>query len=113
VTFFERRRMLMVHLRPSLICLALALPGPLPAYAADVKNGEALARRWCSPCHVVASDQSSPTGEAPPFSSIARTPDMNAGKIAHFLLHPHPKMPDMGFSRDAAADLAAYISSLK
>ena len=61
----------------------------------------------------MAGDQSGTTGEAPPFRVIARTPDLDAGKIALFVLQPHPKMPDMGLSREAAADLAAYISSLR
>jgi hypothetical protein len=52
-------------------------------------------------------------GEAPPFSTIARTPDLDAGKLALLLLLPHPKMPDMGLSRSNAADIAAYIASLK
>jgi hypothetical protein len=34
-------------------------------------------------------------------------------KIAFFLLELHPKMPDMGLSRREAADLAAYIATLK
>jgi hypothetical protein len=41
------------------------------------------------------------------------TPDLDGPKLALFLLSPHPKMPDMGLSRTAAGDLAAYISSLK
>lgn len=94
-------------------CLILAFVGPMPASAADAKNGETLARRWCSSCHVVAADQPGTTGEAPPFRAIARTPGLDAGGIALFLLQPHPKMPDMGLSRQAAADLAAYISSLR
>jgi mono/diheme cytochrome c family protein len=85
----------------------------MPASAADVGNGEALARRWCTSCHVVANDQPGPAGEAPPFRVIARTPDLDAGKLALFLLQPHPKMPDMGLSRQAVTDLAAYISSLR
>ena len=94
-------------------CLIWPMAGLIPASAADVRNGETLARRWCTSCHVVAGDQSGTTGEAPPFRVIARTPDLDAGKIALFLLQPHPKMPDMGLSREAAADLAAYISSLR
>ena len=42
-----------------------------------------------------------------------KTPGFDAGKVALFLLDPHPKMPDMGLSRTAAADLAAYIATLK
>jgi hypothetical protein len=45
--------------------------------------------------------------------TIAKTPDFDAAKIALFLLDPHPKMPDMALSRSEAADLAAYIVSLK
>jgi hypothetical protein len=51
---------------------------------------------------------------APPFPSIAKKPDFDAAKIALFLPDPHPKkMPDMGLSRKEAADLAAYIATLK
>ena len=38
---------------------------------------------------------------------------MDAPMLALFLLLPHPKMPDMALSRNEAADLAAYIVSLK
>jgi hypothetical protein len=38
-------------------------------------------------------------------------PNFDAAKIALFLLDPHPKMPNM--SRKEAADLAAYIATLK
>ena len=83
------------------------------AFAADANRGEELARRWCSSCHVVHADQKSAVIEAPPFETIARRPDFNTEAIAMFLQDPHPKMPDMGLSRDAAADLAAYIATLR
>lgn len=82
---------------------------PHVAAAADVAKGQTLAKRWCATCHVVASDQSSATGEAPPFAVIAKTPGLNADKLTKFLLSPHPKMPDMNLSRSEAGDLAAYI----
>jgi mono/diheme cytochrome c family protein len=95
-------------------CVMLAaLLAITPALAADPNNGERLARRWCSSCHVVATNQSGPTGEAPPFATIAREPDFTAAKLALFLLEPHPKMPNMQLSRTEAADLAAYIATLK
>jgi mono/diheme cytochrome c family protein len=90
-----------------------AILGVAPALAADPNNGERLARRWCAPCHVVASNQRVPTGEAPPFATLAAKPDFDVAKLAFFLLDPHPKMPDMSLSRMEAADLAAYIGSLK
>ena len=83
------------------------------ALAADADNGERLARRWCASCHVVAADQRGTTAEAPPFATIAKQPDFSAPKLAFFLLDPHPKMLNMQLSRTEAADLAAYISTLK
>lgn len=91
--------------------LAAATIAPA-AFAADPYNGERLARRWCAACHVVASDQRQVTGEAPPFAAIARRPGFDPGRIALFLLDPHPKMPDMSLTRFEAGDLAAYIATL-
>jgi mono/diheme cytochrome c family protein len=95
------------------ICCGLlgATAAPL-AFAADAYNGERLARRWCEPCHVVASDQRQVTGEAPPFATIARRPNFDPAKLALFLLDPHPKMPDMSLTRVEASDLATYIATL-
>jgi len=81
------------------------------AAAADVANGEILAKRWCATCHVVASDQQTANGQAPPFSAIGKTPELDPAKLALFLMLPHPKMPDMNLTRSEAADLAAYIAS--
>jgi mono/diheme cytochrome c family protein len=83
------------------------------AGAADPYEGGQIARRWCEPCHVVAPDQLGTTGEAPPFTEIAKRPGFDAGQVAMFLLDPHPKMPNMSLTRNEAGDLAAYIASLK
>ena len=55
-----------------------------PSFAADPDNGERLAHRWCTSCHVVASDQRGPTGEAPPFKTIAaqRSPTLMPGSVS-------------------------------
>jgi mono/diheme cytochrome c family protein len=90
----------------------LILAGAGAAAAADAQNGATLARRWCAPCHVVASDQRQPTGEASPFAAIAKRQKFDAAKVAFFLLLPHPRMPDMALSRSEAEDLAVYIGSL-
>jgi mono/diheme cytochrome c family protein len=83
------------------------------AAAADAANGEKLAKRWCASCHVVASDQQRGSTQAPPFSATAKRRGFDAGKLALYLLLPHPKMPDMNLSRQEAADLAVYISRQK
>jgi len=86
---------------------------PAGAWAADAANGKKLAERWCVTCHIVSQQQKSGTTQAPPFSEIAKRPHVDAPMVAFFLMNPHPKMPDMNLSRTEAADLAAYIVSLK
>jgi mono/diheme cytochrome c family protein len=97
--------------------IRLSLAGMIvaqPVSAADANNGFRLASRWCASCHVIAPSQSGPsTDQAPPFATIAARPDFDAVKLTLFLLNPHPKMPDMSLSRGEAADLSAYIGSLK
>jgi len=93
---------------------AAAIMATAPAFGADADNGRRLAHRWCEACHVVSATQRRiASDQAPPFSAIAKRPGIDAAKIALYLLNPHPKMPDMGLSRTEAADLAAYIASLK
>jgi mono/diheme cytochrome c family protein len=83
------------------------------ASAADAAKGEVLAKRWCATCHIVASDQQRGSTQAPAFSTIADRPSFDAGRVALFLLDPHPKMPDMNLTRAEAADLAAFIAAQK
>ncbi|MEO8321352.1 MAG: c-type cytochrome [Bradyrhizobium sp.] len=84
-----------------------------PSFAANPDQGETLARRWCTGCHLVAADQKAATTEAPPFASVAKRPGFDPAKIEFLLRDPHPKMPNMALSRDEAADIAAYIGTLK
>jgi|SRR5690242_6496036 len=95
--------------------LSLLVAGTLTGdvFAADARKGETLAKRWCANCHIVSVDQQRGTTQAPPFSAIAKKSDFNEGKLAYFLLNPHPKMPDMNLSRSEASDLAAYIGKQK
>jgi mono/diheme cytochrome c family protein len=93
---------------------AFAVMGlPSLAAAADAAVGKQLAERWCQSCHAIGANQPMAVTEAPAFASIARKPDFDETKVATFLLDPHPKMPDIGLSRSAAADLAAFIASQK
>jgi mono/diheme cytochrome c family protein len=84
-----------------------------PAAAGDAKAGKQLAERWCQSCHAIGANQPMAVTEAPPFATIAKKPSFDEAKIAVFLLEPHPKMPPIGLSREAAADLAAFIASQK
>lgn len=89
-------------------CLALGLAGP--ALATDPGNGEKLARRWCSECHVVAPDQARAQSDAPTFASISA--NRKVPEITGFLHQSHPRMPDMNLSRDEIADIIAYMHTL-
>jgi mono/diheme cytochrome c family protein len=91
-----------------LVVAAAGLSGSL-AMAADANHGADLAKRWCATCHVVNTEQKQASTDAPPFAVIARKSE----KIAFFLLDPHPKMPSFPLGRSEAADLAAYIGSLR
>lgn len=99
--------------RTPIVCLAAWMALASAAPAAEAEQGEVVARRWCATCHIVAPDQTRGSTQAPPFASIAGRQAFDAGKVALFLLGPHPRMPDMNLSRAEAADLAAYIATLK
>jgi len=96
----------------AMLVLVATTLGSIVANAADADHGRTLARRWCATCHVVAASQQRPTGEAPPFATIARRADFDATRLTNFLLDPHPKMPDMSLTRTEAADIVAYIATL-
>jgi mono/diheme cytochrome c family protein len=100
------------HVGRSIVLIASVVTTPALAAEADPVHGETLAKRWCTSCHLVGTDQKSASTDAPPFAVVANRPDFNTEKLAFFLLDPHPKMPNMSLSRTEAADLAAYISTL-
>jgi mono/diheme cytochrome c family protein len=103
----------MTRIIAGLLSLTILATPASEVRAADAGNGGRLAARWCAACHVVATDQSRGSTQAPPFSAIAKKPGLDAARIALFLLLPHPRMPDMNLSRSEAADLAAFIVSQK
>jgi len=81
------------------------------ALAANPDNGSALAKRWCTGCHLVSDDQVKGTDIAPSFASIAKRPDFSVEKLASFLLEPHPKMPNMALSPEETKDIAAFVAT--
>jgi mono/diheme cytochrome c family protein len=95
-----------------LIVAATAVAGSC-VEAADANHGADLAKRWCAACHVVDSGQTQASADVATFATIASKADFSPEKVAFFLLDPHPKMPSFPLSRTEAADIAAYISSLR
>jgi mono/diheme cytochrome c family protein len=87
--------------------------GASPVMAADAGHGADLAKRWCASCHLVESGQKQASADVPSFATIAARSDFSPEKVAYFLLDPHPKMPNFPLTRTEAADIAAYIGSLR
>ncbi len=82
------------------------------ASAADIKQGEQLAKQWCSNCHVIAGDQAKGGDTAPTFSAIAETAAARTDDLQAWLADPHPPMPNLNLTLYEIDDLLAYIESL-
>ncbi|MFO0998400.1 MAG: cytochrome c [Alphaproteobacteria bacterium] len=94
------------------LSLGIAAMGPLRADAGDAESGHALARQWCSSCHLVEPGTSG-GDQAPPFESIANDPTRTPARLRGWLASPHPPMPDLKLSRTQIDDVMAYLESLK
>lgn len=99
--------------RTTALIIAATAFGTSQTLGADADHGGDLARRWCAACHLVDSAQKQAVADVPAFSAIAQKSDFTPEKLAFFLLDPHPKMPNFPLSRTEAADIAAYIGSLR
>ncbi len=99
--------------RMKVLIIAATALGTSPTLAADADHGGDLAKRWCAACHLVDGAQKQASADVPSFAMIAQKSDFTPKKVAFFLLDPHPKMPNFPLSRNEAADIAAYIGSLR
>ncbi len=91
-------------------CAVLA--GAAGAQAAgDAAAGHALARQWCSGCHVVDNSGQGPD-TAPPFAAIAKSHGNDRGWVRAWLAAPHPSMPSLNLTRQQTDDVIAYLESL-
>lgn len=105
----------------ALCCLALAAqacasapksPGPLAAAQA---RGHALAVEVCAQCHAVEATGQSPDRRAPLFRTLSGeyVPLTLQRRLTEIAETGHYAMPAVKVDSDQAADLAAYINSLK
>lgn len=100
----------------ALLATGLCTSSPLAqAAGGDAANGQALAKRLCSNCHIVGDEAASATvaADVPSFKSIANLPEQSPERIAGRIVVPHPPMPQIEVTRNEIRDLAAYIMSLK
>jgi mono/diheme cytochrome c family protein len=94
------------------LILGAAYPTAWAAEYGDAKAGRALAERWCSGCHIAAPGQGD-SDAVPSLTGLANNPAKSPAKLKTWLMAPHPPMPDLHLSRQAIADIVAYIESLK
>lgn len=99
----------------AIIMAAAIAAGMVPVGAAraagDEEAGHALARQWCSSCHIVEEGGHGPD-TAPPFAAIARRHAADRSWVRAWLNSPHPPMPNMNLTRQQIEDVAAYLNSL-
>ena len=93
--------------------VATVLISQASAHAANLKKGSQLAQSLCSQCHVVTSSGRGGWTNAPSFPAIADMPNTTAASLQSFIQKPHMNMLNLGRPPAEAADLAAYILSLK
>jgi mono/diheme cytochrome c family protein len=96
-----------------IVFIAAAMLATGAARAQDVKVGKAIARVWCSNCHLVdPQEQRTARDGVPTFLAIARMKSTTEISLAAFLKAPHGGMPDATLSRKEIQDVSAYIVSL-
>jgi mono/diheme cytochrome c family protein len=89
-----------------------AIAAALNARAADAGRGQRLAQMHCAACHETAPPARKVVADAPPFEVIGRKYGFDPTVIAATIAGPHRKM-NFTPSADDAADIAAYIATLK
>jgi mono/diheme cytochrome c family protein len=95
------------------IVVLMLLTSTGEAVAADSMNGQRLAVRICTACHLVLPGQQQALDAAPTFAQIAASQDLDERALKTFLANPaHSRMPNLSLTRSEIADLVAYIRTL-
>jgi cytochrome c551/c552 len=80
----------------------------------NAANGKALfTAKTCSSCHSVVAGTASPFPSAPNLAELNASGALTTAKILNQIQNPAPPMPAGLASGQDAADLAAYILTLK
>ncbi len=102
-----------LSLAAAIVALLALVPLSAASAASDLEEGRALAKEWCSSCHMVAPGVAPTTTDAaPPFPKMASDPAYTEERLRSWLWAPHPPMPDFDLSRFEIESLIAYIKSL-
>ncbi len=84
------------------------------AQVGSAQQGLRVAREACAQCHLVDKVAGrSADANAPTFEAIAKTPGLTSVALAAALHTSHRTMPNVVIKGDDAANIIAYILSLK
>ena len=85
------------------------------ALADDIAAGRKLVEDNCSSCHATGETGDSPLAKAPPFREVVtRYPPESLGEaLVEGIVTGHNEMPEFVFEADQAAEIIAYLDSLK
>jgi cytochrome c len=82
---------------------------PAPNSAA----GHKIAQQYCAECHVIAPNGKRGWTDAPAFDAIANQRGTTPQSLITFIERPHMHMVNTGRPTEEAADIAAYILTLR
>jgi cytochrome c len=85
------------------------------AHADDIAAGRKLVEDNCSRCHAIGVTGDSPLAKAPPFREVVTRypPESLAEALVEGIVTGHNEMPEFVFEADQAAEIIAYLDSLK
>jgi cytochrome c2 len=108
-------KMAMKWMKGSLIALTIALAQSVHAQeVGDAKSGLNYAEAVCAECHAVKKgERTSPRQAAPAFEQVANARGMTQMALRVWFQSPHPSMPNLVVRDRNAADVIAYIMSLR
>jgi cytochrome c len=95
------------------VVLATSKFVPAQDMKGDAAAGHQYAETWCSGCHAIDRKAKKSGHVGPDFSSIAKRRSTTARRLTKFFYTQHKNMPNFEIELDDAADVAAYILSLK
>lgn len=95
-------------------CRGAEVPPARVASYGDTARGYAFAGHACASCHgIEPGEAGSPQPGAPSFQAVANTPGVTTISLNAWLQSSHPTMPNLIIERDDAANVIAYILSLR
>ena len=96
----------------ALTILAVMRPAAAQQAEPDPAAGLELASQLCTGCHIVGTERVG-SDVAPPFLAIARNPEITVTELHGWIGPRHPKLPNLALSSRQAADINAYLDTLR